>query len=492
MTSMTSRRAIKLSWPPESWFADTFGFPEDPSYAVTQARLHQMQQTSSDPTRKLRWLTARNGNDDDNKNESIVEVQFGTFTTPTVQELRTECAALQDEQQQRCYYTAPTRSGGPDGATTPTTTEADSPKPVLKWHAIQANVLDLHADPENARAVFQAASQFNCLEFPSPRTVPEAGITNYVYDRTQGPACAMTCGAGTAYRNYLVPQEKQGNQNGPTVTTMGQQAQNQLNTLQPLLQELGRLHHEASGAASATSTPPGSRIMDTDNNDTTAKNRDWPLLKSLRVKNGYLDGSNLALEATHEIIAAYGHTHLLPLLQVGVQADTQVTYPAQNFIVPSSSLSSPPQMVTQVYASAVPVAYSVGTSTSAWQPLAQLVLNGLYEATLLVALRQSLLDHQPQCQIQQQCQSKETTVGECDLDSPSATTTLTKAQRPPQRVFLTFVGGGVFGNRLSWIWNAMRHAHHAVLAYGVPLEIYLVHYGSIDEGSRELVQELNN
>ena len=61
-----------------------------------------------------------------------------------------------------------------------------------------------HALPENRWATFQVASQFNCLEFVGPSVVPEDGITGYVMDRTQGPACSIACGPATAYRNYFV------------------------------------------------------------------------------------------------------------------------------------------------------------------------------------------------------------------------------------------------------------------------------------------------
>jgi hypothetical protein len=63
---------------------------------------------------------------------------------------------------------------------------------------------DFHADPANAHATFQCASQFNCLEFIAPHVVPEDGVTGYFGDRTQGPACAIACGPGTIYRNYFV------------------------------------------------------------------------------------------------------------------------------------------------------------------------------------------------------------------------------------------------------------------------------------------------
>jgi hypothetical protein len=48
--------------------------------------------------------------------------------------------------------------------------------------------------------VFQVASQFNVLEMVSPDVGPEAGVTGYQHDRTQGPACAMSCPAATVFR----------------------------------------------------------------------------------------------------------------------------------------------------------------------------------------------------------------------------------------------------------------------------------------------------
>ena len=66
-----------------------------------------------------------------------------------------------------------------------------------------ADVQALHRDLANAGALFQVASQFNLLEMISPEVSPEQGISNYQFDRTQGPACAIACGAGTIYRNYF-------------------------------------------------------------------------------------------------------------------------------------------------------------------------------------------------------------------------------------------------------------------------------------------------
>ena len=70
---------------------------------------------------------------------------------------------------------------------------------------VVADARELHADPEVAGATFQVASQFNMLEMTSPKITPEAGVARYELDPTQGPACAIACGAGTIHRNYFVP-----------------------------------------------------------------------------------------------------------------------------------------------------------------------------------------------------------------------------------------------------------------------------------------------
>ncbi|MFN8710336.1 MAG: hypothetical protein ACK50J_26995, partial [Planctomyces sp.] len=68
-----------------------------------------------------------------------------------------------------------------------------------------ADVSRLHADSRNSGALFQVASQFNLLEMVHPNATPEQGVGIYEFDHTQGPACAIAAGAGTIYRNYLVP-----------------------------------------------------------------------------------------------------------------------------------------------------------------------------------------------------------------------------------------------------------------------------------------------
>ena len=75
---------------------------------------------------------------------------------------------------------------------------------------------------------------------------------------------------------------------------------------------------------------------------------------------------------------------------------------------------------TQAFCSALPIAYS-RIPAAHWQPFASLVLEAAYEATMWA--------------------------------------TVLNAQRGASNVvFLTFLGGGAFGNHSSWIHAAMRRA----------------------------------
>lgn len=50
-------------------------------------------------------------------------------------------------------------------------------------------------------AIFQVASQFNCLEMPHPGISSDAGISNYLSDNTQGPRAVLACTPGLLVRN---------------------------------------------------------------------------------------------------------------------------------------------------------------------------------------------------------------------------------------------------------------------------------------------------
>lgn len=189
----------------------------------------------------------------------------------------------------------------------------------------------LHADPQQAGALFQVASQFNLLEMISPHVTPEQGIGIYASDPTQGPACAVACAAGTVYRNYFVPLADQ----------VGQTADRQIDCLAAIGQWLGNQDNEL-----------------------------W------RMQNGYALPSATGLRAVDRRLAELTTEQrdlLRGRLQIGLQWNTQVTLPGCQ------------HLVSQAYCSALPVAYS-SLPARDWEGFARLVLEAAYEATLAAAV----------------------------------------------------------------------------------------------------------
>jgi len=202
----------------------------------------------------------------------------------------------------------------------------------LKVSSLQGDVRRLHTQPLNNGALFQVASQFNLLEMAGPDVIPEAGVTAYQQDRTQGPACAIAAGAAAIFRNYLVPLD------GGT----GQTSERQIDCLADL------------GKALAGD---GGQL--------------W------QMRNGYALCSQQGLATIDGVIAGMSPEALDGLrgqLRIGLHWGVEATESA-----------TPGQRVSQAFCSALPVAY---TSVSAphWKRFATLVLESAYEATLLGAL----------------------------------------------------------------------------------------------------------
>ena len=127
---------------------------------------------------------------------------------------------------------------------------------------------------------------------------------------------------------------------------------------------------------------------------------------------------------------------LRQLLRIGLQWNTEVT------------LTNTGHTVSQAYCSALPVAYS-GHSPKLWQRFAQLVLEASYEATICAAI-------------------------------------LNYAKTGNNKLFLTFVGGGVFGNEIDWILNAIKRALDRYKHVG--LDVITVSYGSSNHRVQKLVR----
>lgn len=207
----------------------------------------------------------------------------------------------------------------------------------LRFGTMQGDVRRLHTEAACAGAVFQVASQFNLLEMTGPEVTPEAGVTGYAHDHTQGPACAIAAGAGTIWRNYLVPFGDR----------IGQTADRQLDGLADL----------GAALASDMGARPGSL---------------W------QMRNGYaLPGREpLGLIEAHLAgLTEARRDRLRGLLRVGLHWDVGVTEPGP----------APDTRVTQVYCSALPVT-NTGIPSTEWTGFASLILEAAYEATLLAAL----------------------------------------------------------------------------------------------------------
>lgn len=274
----------------------------------------------------------------------------------------------------------------------------------LKVNGVVGDVRALHRVAAYQGAVFQVASQFNLLEMPDPGVTPEAGICGYEHDRTQGPACALAAAAGTLYRNYFVP----------VGGLAGQTAERQLNGLCDLGPALGK----------ATQLP-----MD----------QLWTW------RNGYALCTESGLTAIGRVLADCSdieRDRLRGLLRIGLHWDVEVT-DAHGPNLPT---------VTQVYCSALPVAYGHSASRH-WRAFAQLVLEAAYEATLWAAVA--------------------------------------NAQRGvTKKVLLTRLGGGVFGNADGWIDEAILRA--LGLAAGFDLDVRLVDYREPHPSTVRLVQHVGH
>ena len=284
-----------------------------------------------------------------------------------------------------------------------------------------SDVSEYHAMKENKHATFQVASQFNCLEFPSPSITPEAGVTDYFLDRTQGPACSIACGPATVFRNYYVCMDSENHELSlaeGTDAMVGQTFNRQINNL--------------AGISRALGNEPEGRFFE--------------------VQNGYVFSKNDKLVSLNRAIAENDAEEIGKHLRVGLHEEVQVTS-ARWGAVPQPD---PAHTVTQVFGSAISVAYSQN-SASLWEPLGRIVLRASYLATLHIAA-EAAARHE--------------------------------GKFGSRKVFLTLLGGGVFGNPLEWIIDAIRDACEAFKDSG--LEVVIVSYGGVDPMVQSLCDEFKN
>jgi hypothetical protein len=161
-----------------------------------------------------------------------------------------------------------------------------------------------------------------------------------------------------------------------------------------------------------------------------------------QMQNGYAMASAPGLFKISETITAKSDIErdvLRQLLRIGIQWNTQVL------------LDGCEHLVSQAYCSALPVAYSEHAD-NLWEPFARLVLEASYEATLCAGA-------------------------------------LNFYRTGNNKVYLTLLGGGVFGNHDDWIFSAIQRALE--LFRHTPLDVAIVSYRTSKPRVSELVK-LNN
>jgi len=269
-----------------NWFEKLVGFSESDGYAAVQSRL---------TVEGDELVSTVNGK----------RYGIGELTLPTLSELR---ARVNPARGQRSSA-----------------------------RVVVGDVQKLHSQPEFTGALFQVASQFNLLEMVSERVTPEQGVTGYIYDGTQGPACAMAAAAGTIYRNYFVPVGDR----------VGQTRDHQLDAL--------------AGVGAALSELTG-----------------LPVGELWNMQNGYALCTTEGLKAISNLLETLSEDDrdvLGSRLAIGLHRDVEVT-------------DGSARRVSQAYCSALPVAYS-SHGKGNWEPFARLVLEASYEALMLAAVEQS-------------------------------------------------------------------------------------------------------
>lgn len=270
----------------QDWFEKLLGFSESDGYEAVQSRL---------TVEGDELVSTVNGK----------RYGIGELTLPTLAELRTRVNSSRGQRSSA--------------------------------RIVVGDVQKLHSEPEFTGALFQVASQFNLLEMVSQHVTPERGVTGYIYDGTQGPACALAAAAGTIYRNYFVSMGDR----------VGQTQDGQLDAL--------------AGVGAALSDLTG-----------------MPVSELWNMQNGYALCTTKGLTAIANLLDTAAEDVIDSLraeLAIGLHRDVEVT-------------DGSGQRVSQAYCSALPVAYS-SLPKGDWASFGRLVLQASYEAVMLAAAEQA-------------------------------------------------------------------------------------------------------
>jgi len=157
------------------------------------------------------------------------------------------------------------------------------------------------------------------------------------------------------------------------------------------------------------------------------------------MKNGYVLATEKVLIEITKVFGSATDSEiddLRKLLRIGVQWNTEVT------------LSDSKHTVTQIYCSVLPVAYSPQLPPRLWEGFSRIVLEASYEASLCAGI-------------------------------------LNFQNTGSNKVYLTLVGGGAFGNDIRWIMDAMTRSLDRYKNVG--LDVIIVSFRSSSVHVQELI-----
>ncbi|KAL6057635.1 Macro domain-containing protein [Balamuthia mandrillaris] len=286
------------------------------------------------------------------------EFKAGAFSTPSLEQLRSEVEAL---------ASSASRSAGDRS---PVEFHILTRKDSESYECV--DVAALQALPENRFATFQVASNFNGVEAIADSIPPDSPsfTEGYYMDRTQGPAASISAGAAAIARVHAAFWHE-----AKTVEEWAQTSDRQVEFLEKL-----REHFPT--------------------------------------RNGYV--TLRGREPSFPAEESEERADLLKLGRVGVHKNVQVTTGHRSAGL--RLVNDPEQVVDQVFCAALNIGQGFSgaqnTRTADCASKCQFILDLAYEGTYLAAIRNRR-----------------------------------------KRLFLTLIGGGVFGNRPEWIHRAILNAH---------------------------------
>lgn len=289
------------------------------------------------------------------------------------------------------------------------------------------DVLKESSKKEYENCVMMAASQFNILEMPNSNIKPEDGITRYISDKTQGPACALAGLGGLLYRL------KKGLDGSP------QSAENQVNLLDKLEEEM-------------------------------KNRRDDGTYKFWEIRNGYYTSTKDQRKRLEKELKSADYvgddkidTKIKRNIKCGIQKDVEIVFTGDSkknsntFELKelkkkrNNDSGLRRQKLTQVYCSAIDLS---GPRKHRLEPLAQYVLDAMYEMVLLQGI-------------------------------------INLKETGKNLVVLTLLGGGAFGNSKESIKSAIQKAISKVINLGVGLHIKIGNFNNVDTVLKDLQKTIN-